>query len=195
MLPCTTPHWAGASPIQGWRPCSHLESMDETGKNVATAFGVSREDQDAFALESQRRWSAADAAGRFGDELVPVDDVVRDEHPRPGTTMDRLSSPERRLPARRDGDGRQFVGYQRRCGSPSHRLCRQYRQLGVPVLAALIGTRFRAFWVTASHLLRSQILRIHPTHSKRVSGCCRTRLRLPGLQVPTRTRARRASFS
>ena len=62
-----------------------LESMGETGENVAERYGVSREEQDAFALESQRRWAAADEAGRFADELVPVGDVVRDEHPRPDT--------------------------------------------------------------------------------------------------------------
>ena len=42
-----------------------LESMGETGENVAERWGVSREDQDAFAAESQRRWAEADAAGRF----------------------------------------------------------------------------------------------------------------------------------
>src|SRR3954471_12923564 len=60
-----------------------LEAMGETGENVAERWGVSREDQDAFALESQRRWAEADRAGRFADELLPVGDVVRDEHPRP----------------------------------------------------------------------------------------------------------------
>ena len=45
-------------------------SMGETGENVAAQWSVSRDDQDAFALESQRRWAAADAAGRFTDELV-----------------------------------------------------------------------------------------------------------------------------
>ena len=49
-----------------------LESMGETGENVAERWSVSREDQDAFALESQRRWAAAAEAGRFDDELVPV---------------------------------------------------------------------------------------------------------------------------
>src|SRR5438128_1843394 len=67
------------------------ESMGETGENVAERWGVSREDQDAFALESQRRWAAADAAGRFADELVAVGDVIRDEHPRPEATGDQLS--------------------------------------------------------------------------------------------------------
>jgi acetyl-CoA acetyltransferase family protein len=62
-----------------------LESMGETGENVSQRFGVTREDQDAFALRSQQRWAAANAAGRFDDELVPVGDVVVDEHPRPET--------------------------------------------------------------------------------------------------------------
>jgi acetyl-CoA C-acetyltransferase len=69
-----------------------LESMGETGENVAERWGVSREDQDGFAAESQRRWAEADAAGRFADELVPVADVVRDEHPRPGTTTEKLAT-------------------------------------------------------------------------------------------------------
>jgi 3-oxoadipyl-CoA thiolase len=68
------------------------EAMGETGENVAEQYGVSREDQDAFALASQQRWAAADAAGRFADELVPVGDVVRDEHPRPETTLEKLAS-------------------------------------------------------------------------------------------------------
>ena len=49
-----------------------LESMGETGENVAERYGVSREEQDAFALRSQRRWAEADSEGRFADELVPV---------------------------------------------------------------------------------------------------------------------------
>jgi 3-oxoadipyl-CoA thiolase len=68
------------------------ESMGETGENVAERYGVSREDQDGFALDSQRRWAAADEAGRFADELVPVGDVTRDEHPRPDTTLEKLAS-------------------------------------------------------------------------------------------------------
>ncbi|MBV8257392.1 MAG: acetyl-CoA C-acyltransferase [Actinobacteria bacterium] len=68
------------------------ESMGETGENVAERWGVSREDQDRFALDSQQRWAAAEAAGRFADELVPVGDVVRDEHPRPDTTLEKLAS-------------------------------------------------------------------------------------------------------
>jgi 3-oxoadipyl-CoA thiolase len=69
-----------------------LESMGETGENVAERYGVSRGEQDAFALRSQRRWAEADAAGRFADELVPVGDAVRDEHPRPDTSDEKLAA-------------------------------------------------------------------------------------------------------
>ena len=67
------------------------DSMPETAENVADEFGVSREDQDHFAAESQRRAAAAQASGRFEAEIVPVHvpqkkgdhvAVVRDEHPR-----------------------------------------------------------------------------------------------------------------
>jgi 3-oxoadipyl-CoA thiolase len=69
-----------------------LESMGETGENVAERWHVSREEQDAFALRSQRRWAAAAEAGRFDDELVAVDDLARDEHPRPDTSAEKLAS-------------------------------------------------------------------------------------------------------
>ncbi|HLX20706.1 MAG TPA: thiolase family protein [Gaiellaceae bacterium] len=69
-----------------------LESMGETGENVAERYGITREDQDAFALASHQRWAAAAEAGRFDDELVPVGDVVRDEHPRPDTTLEKLAA-------------------------------------------------------------------------------------------------------
>ncbi|HSS73429.1 MAG TPA: acetyl-CoA C-acyltransferase [Gaiellaceae bacterium] len=69
-----------------------LESMGETGENVAEQEQVSREDQDAFAFESQRRWAAADAAGHFADELVPAGELERDEHPRPNTDAGQLAA-------------------------------------------------------------------------------------------------------
>jgi 3-oxoadipyl-CoA thiolase len=69
-----------------------LESMGETGENVAERWQVSREDQDAFGLRSQQRWAAAAEAGRFDDELVPVNGVERDEHPRPDTSAERLAA-------------------------------------------------------------------------------------------------------
>jgi acetyl-CoA acetyltransferase family protein len=68
-----------------------LESMGETGENVADRYGVSREDQDAFALRSHQRWAEAQAAGRFADELIPVGDVTVDEHPRPDSTPEALA--------------------------------------------------------------------------------------------------------
>jgi 3-oxoadipyl-CoA thiolase len=77
-----------------------LESMGETGENVAEQEGVSREDQDTFALESQRRWAAADADGRFVGELVPVGELERDEHPRPDTDAEKLAALK---PAFREG--------------------------------------------------------------------------------------------
>ncbi|WP_417211399.1 3-oxoadipyl-CoA thiolase [Antarctobacter sp.] len=75
------------------------DSMPETADNVAADYGVSRADQDAFAARSQARWAAAQEAGLFGDEIVPVevpqrkgDPVVvdTDEHPRPGTSAEKL---------------------------------------------------------------------------------------------------------
>src|SRR6476660_4262175 len=69
-----------------------LESMGETGENVAERYDVSREEQDEFALRSQQRWAAAAEAGRFDDELVPIGDAVRDEHPRPDTSAEKLAT-------------------------------------------------------------------------------------------------------
>ena len=77
------------------------ESMGETAENVAQRYGVSREDQDAFALESHRRAIAAAEAGRFDDELVTVDvpqpkgdpvTVHADEGPRADTSLERLAA-------------------------------------------------------------------------------------------------------
>jgi 3-oxoadipyl-CoA thiolase len=76
-------------------------SMGETAENVVDRCGVSREDQDAFAWQSQQRWAAADAAGRFADEIVPIEvpagrrgetrTFERDEHPRPEATLEDLA--------------------------------------------------------------------------------------------------------
>jgi 3-oxoadipyl-CoA thiolase len=65
-----------------------LESMGETGENVAERWNVSREEQDEFALRSQQRWAAAD----FSDELVAVNGVELDEHSRPDTSLEKLGS-------------------------------------------------------------------------------------------------------
>jgi 3-oxoadipyl-CoA thiolase len=77
-----------------------LESMGETGENVAERYGVTREEQDAFALQSHRRWAEAAEAGRFDDELVAVGEVTRDEHPRPDTSLEKLAALK---PAFREG--------------------------------------------------------------------------------------------
>jgi acetyl-CoA acetyltransferase family protein len=69
-----------------------LESMGETGENVAERWNVTREDQDAFALRSQQRWAAAADAGRFDDELVAVNGVEHDEHPRRDTSAEKLAA-------------------------------------------------------------------------------------------------------
>jgi 3-oxoadipyl-CoA thiolase len=69
-----------------------LESMGETGENVAERWAVTREDQDDFALQSQQRWAEAAESGRFADELIPVGDVERDEHPRPDTDREKLAA-------------------------------------------------------------------------------------------------------
>ena len=83
--------------------------MGSTAEKVADRYGVSREAQDKFAAESQRRAAAAIAEGRFDDQIVPVaipqkkgDPVIArvDEHPRPGTTMESLG---RLKPAFREG--------------------------------------------------------------------------------------------
>lgn len=90
----------------GWRFINKLlkaqygvDSMPETAENLAEEFSISREDQDAFALRSQQRAAAAQASGRFSDEIVTVEVPRRkqdalivdtDEHPR-ATTMDALA--------------------------------------------------------------------------------------------------------
>ena len=76
-----------------------VDSMPETGENVAEDYTISREDQDAFALRSQAKASEAQANGRLGREITPVEIpqrkgdallVERDEHPR-ATTMEALA--------------------------------------------------------------------------------------------------------
>ncbi|MCD1618571.1 3-oxoadipyl-CoA thiolase [Salipiger manganoxidans] len=90
----------------GWRFINPLmkaqygvDSMPETAENVAEDFGISREDQDLFALRSQQKAGAAMASGRLAQEIVPVmlpqrrgdpKRVEQDEHPRPDTTLEAL---------------------------------------------------------------------------------------------------------
>ncbi|MEV6481691.1 thiolase family protein [Streptomyces sp. NPDC051576] len=71
-------------------------SMGETAEEVAALDGITRAESDAFALRSHRRAVAAQEAGRFDREIVPVavkdGEVTRDEGPRPGTTLEKLGS-------------------------------------------------------------------------------------------------------
>ncbi len=92
---------------RGWRFTNprlaqryHPYSMGETAENVARKYAISRTDQDRFALASQQRTHAAQKAGRFDDEIIPVEipqrkgppTVVKlDEHPRPETTLGDLA--------------------------------------------------------------------------------------------------------
>ena len=88
--------------VLGWRmvnskmPPEHTVSLGETAENVAKRFAISREDQDRFALESQRKAAEAMTSGKFADELIAVSaaqepDVTLDEHPRPATTIEALA--------------------------------------------------------------------------------------------------------
>ncbi len=95
----------------GWRftnprlaELHHPYSMGQTAENVARRYEISREDQDAFSLESQQKWGTAKSEGRFDGEIVPVTIPQRkkdpliidtDEHPRPDVTLEKLA----RLPA------------------------------------------------------------------------------------------------
>jgi 3-oxoadipyl-CoA thiolase len=101
----------------GWRFINPLmkaqygvDSMPETGENVAEEFQISRADQDEFALRSQMRASEAEGRGYFTTEIVPVEVpggkngpvlVDRDEHPRPDTSIEQLA--KLKTPFRKDG--------------------------------------------------------------------------------------------
>ena len=94
----TTIGWRFVNPAM--KKLYDTHSMPQTADNVAADFAIARADQDAFALRSQQRWAAADAARRFAAELIPVlipqkkgdpKVVDRDEHPRPETTLAMLA--------------------------------------------------------------------------------------------------------
>ena len=93
----TTIGWRFVNPLM--KKLFGVDSMPQTADNVAADFNISRADQDAFAALSQARWAAANAAGVFKGEIVPVvipqkkgDPITidTDEHPRPGTTAEQL---------------------------------------------------------------------------------------------------------
>jgi 3-oxoadipyl-CoA thiolase len=94
----TTIGWRFVNPVL--KAQYGIDSMPETGENVAEEFQVARKDQDAFALRSQQRAGRAIASGYFAEEIVPVEApggkagpivVDKDEHPRPDTTLDNLT--------------------------------------------------------------------------------------------------------
>jgi 3-oxoadipyl-CoA thiolase len=94
----TTIGWRFVNPLM--KEKYGIDSMPETAENVAVDFKVARADQDGFAIRSQQRWAAAQKAGFFKGELVPVTLPQRkgepkifdtDEHPRPDTTLEALA--------------------------------------------------------------------------------------------------------
>jgi 3-oxoadipyl-CoA thiolase len=94
----TTIGWRFVNPLM--KSQYGVDSMPETGENVAEEFQIARADQDAFAIRSQQRAGKAIAAGYFAKEIVPVEiagrkgetiKVDKDEHPRPDTTLEQLA--------------------------------------------------------------------------------------------------------
>ncbi|MCL9812879.1 thiolase family protein [Natranaeroarchaeum aerophilus] len=91
-------------------------SQGEGAERIAEEYGFSRQDVDELAADSQRRWAEAWEAGRYDDQITPVETtlegepirVERDEHPRPGTTADDLA--ELPLAFREEGDGIHHAG-------------------------------------------------------------------------------------
>lgn len=84
--------------VLGWRMVNPKMKKDwtislgETAENVAQKYGISREDQDRYALLSQQKAKAAVDAGRFHDELVSVDAFASDEHPRADASLESLAT-------------------------------------------------------------------------------------------------------
>ena len=94
----TTIGWRFVNPLM--KKVYETHSMPETAENVAEQFGISREDQDAFAARSQAKVAEAQQAGRFAEEIVAIEIPRRkqaplifdtDEHPRAGTTVEKLA--------------------------------------------------------------------------------------------------------
>ncbi len=100
VLEDTTMGWRFVNPRM--QDMHGTDSMPQTGENVATEWGISRADQDAFALRSQQRAAAAQSSGYFDEEIVPVSvpgakrgsavEITQDEHPRGDTTLAGLAN-------------------------------------------------------------------------------------------------------
>lgn len=104
----TTIGWRFINPLM--KQLYGVDSMPETAENVAEQFSISREDQDNFALRSQKLTAEAQANGLFSDEITPVSitprrgdtfNVMEDEHPRSNTTIENLAS--LKTPFRKNG--------------------------------------------------------------------------------------------
>lgn len=166
----------------GWRMANPnfpypLESMGETAENVAEQFQISRADQDAFALESQRKAAAAKDKGIFAEEIVPVTVrdkksetvVTEDEHLRPQTTLESLA---KLRPAFREG-GSVTAGNSSGINDGAAALLlvseEKGRELGLKPLARYV--------VSASAGVSPRIMGIGPVYATRKA------LKLAGLQV------------
>src|SRR3954454_1658358 len=143
----TTIGWRFVNPRLGERYST--ESMGETAENVAARYDVSREDQDAFALESHRRAVAATEEGRFDEEIVTVDapapkgppvTVYSDEGPRSDTDLERLAKLK---PAfRKDGTVTAGNSSQINDGAACVAICSEERaaSLGIEPLARVVSS-------------------------------------------------------
>jgi 3-oxoadipyl-CoA thiolase len=142
-----------ADTVLGWRfinsqmPDRYTVALGETAERVAEQHGITRDAQDRCALESQRRAGAAQRAGRFADEIVPVEIIDRngtrrvavDEHPRPDTTLEQLA---RLRPAFRE-DGTVTAGNSSGLNDGAAALLiveeRRARELGLRPLARIVA--------------------------------------------------------
>jgi 3-oxoadipyl-CoA thiolase len=125
-------------------------SMGETAENVVERCHVSREEQDRFAIASQQRWADAHAAGRFADEIVPIQvpdgkatrTVDTDEHPRPDATMESLA--KLRPAFKRDASGSVTAGNASGINDGAAALlvmsARRARELGIKPMARLVAS-------------------------------------------------------
>ena len=134
----TTIGWRFVNPLM--KAQYGIDSMPETGENVAEEFQVARKDQDAFAVRSQQRAGKAAAVGYFAEEIIPVQApggkagpivVDKDEHPRPDTTLENLAKLQTDRAQSWHHHRRQCVGRQRWSGR-HHRCQRRGRERARP---------------------------------------------------------------
>ena len=165
----TTIGWRFLNPLM--RELYGTDAMGETAENVAERYDVSREDQDAFALESHRRAIAAAEAGRFDDELVTVDapqpkgdpvTVHADEGPRPDTSAGAPGRAEAGVPRGRHGDRRQLLADQRRRGLPGGRPPTRRRSSSAP-------SRWRGSWPPAPPGVEPSYMGVGPVPATRLA--------------------------